>query len=221
MKILPNGIAVIEGDTHLSKWVEESGRLDIAEQMLLPFRKYIPVGGRVLDIGANIGDHTATYSKWVGEEGAVYAFEPNPVAYECLCHNFSSSKNVFPSSCALSSISGRSSLVMSDNVGASFLSGNTGAVVLRMLDEYRFLSIDFIKIDVEGFETKVLRGAKITIQNTRPVMLIEVNAAALERAGSSSSELLSLISSYGYSAEITDPKLTLSSPQFDVLCLPE
>lgn len=221
MKILSSGIAVIEGDTHISKWVEENGRLDIAEQMLIPFRKYIPVGGRVLDIGANIGDHTATYSKWVGEEGAVYAFEPNPAAYECLCHNFSSSKNVFPSNCALSSGSGRSSFVLSENVGASFLSGNTGTVVLRKLDEYRILSIDFIKIDVEGFETNVLRGAKVTIQNTRPVMLIEVNAGALERAGTSSSELLSLISSYGYSTEITDPKLNLSSLQFDVLCLPE
>lgn len=225
MKILSNGIAVIEGDTHLSKWVEDSGTLRIAEAYMKPFRKYVPVGGVVFDVGACIGDHTATYADWVGPEGLVLAIEPNEEAAACLFHNMEH----LPVACfqhALSDKEGNASIVRDKNAGASYLieTNSTKGIPLFTLDEivetFCHNKVDFIKIDAEGFETKILLGACDTIHNQRPVMLIEVNAGALERAGTSKSELLELIEHFKYRHEITDSRLTYESPQFDVICVP-
>ena len=221
MKILPNNIAVIEGDTHISKWVEDHGRLNIAKEMLAPFRKYVKPGGKVIDVGANIGDHTITYAEWVGATGSVYAFEPNEEAFRCLVHNMANFSTVFPMAQALAEKSGRAELVRQDNAGASYLTGVGGSIRLRALDDYMFQSVDFIKIDAEGYETKILRGSAITIKKCRPVMLIEVNLGALVRVGSSRDELIDILESMNYSVEITDNRLRLDDPQYDVICVPE
>ena len=55
MKITRHGFAIIEGDTHLGKWAEESGRLDHDQSALPQVLPFIPIGGIVIDIGANIG----------------------------------------------------------------------------------------------------------------------------------------------------------------------
>lgn len=220
LKILPNGIAVIEGDTHLSKWVEDSGTLRIAETELTPFRKYIPKCGVVIDCGAAIGDHTVTYADWVDLCGRVYAFEPNPEAYECLMKNTEGMPQVSAFRYGLSDVQGLTGVSISPNAGASFLQdGVFPKTSLVTLDDFH-LTPDFIKIDVEGYEPKVLRGAADTIARSRPVMLIEVNSGALERAGSSQYELLSILSGMDYRTRITDNRIKWDDPQYDVLCLP-
>lgn len=218
MKILPCGVAVVEGDTHIAKWVEQSNTLKIAAAMLEPFKQYVPEGGIVYDIGANIGDHAATYAEWVGIHGVVYAFEPNPTAFECL--EFNSRPPIMPMQVALSDKDGLTSLVISDNVGASHLVDVEGTIPTFALDHIDLQSPNFIKIDVEGYETKVLRGGVECITNCKPVMLIEVNEGALVRAGSSVAELLDLIESYGYNMRITDASLKYTYPQYDIICLP-
>lgn len=220
MKILPNGIAVIEDDTHLSKWVEQSGTLRIAEKMLTPFRKYIPKCGVVIDCGAMIGDHTATYADWVDLCGRVYAFEPNPEAHKCLLKNTEKMPQVTAFLIGLSDMNGTSGIEISPNAGASFLYDGDGPKIRTMpLDEFQ-LTPDFIKIDVEGCEPKVLRGAADTISRSRPVMLIEVNAGALERAGSSRDKLLKMLSDLEYRAKIIDNRIKWNDPQYDVICYP-
>lgn len=219
MKILPNGVCVIDGDTHISKWVEEHGKLSIAEDYLSPFRKYVPEGGTVIDAGANIGDHAITYSKWVGNEGRVFAFEPNPDAFECLVENVP--LNVIPLRYGLGSKRATASICKNENVGASFLHGDSGGIIINTLDSFNFSGVDFIKIDVEGYETQVILGALKTIEESRPAMLVEVNSGALLRAGSSSLQLSSLIGRLGYVMTITDRHLRWSSQQFDIICVPK
>lgn len=220
MIILPNGIAVIEGDTHVSKWVQDSGTLRIAEKMLTPFRKHIPKCGVVIDCGAMIGDHTVTYADWVTLCGRVYAFEPNPEAFACLVLNTHQMPQVTAFRIGLSDVSGSSNVQVSPNAGASYLQDGDGPEIsLMSLDEFQ-ITPDFIKIDVEGYEPKVLRGAADTIARSRPVMLIEVNSGALERAGSSRDELLKMISDLEYRAKITDNRIKWDADQYDVLCLP-
>lgn len=218
-KILPFGVMVIDGDTHVSRWVEQEGRLRIAEKYLKPFRKYVPVGGTVVDAGAMIGDHTATYADWVGPEGSVICFEPNPEAFECLKYNIGTEKAELCDQ-ALSDKYYFSSLVISDNAGASYLCDKLGAVQTIQLDGLKLNRLDFLKLDIEGFETRALRGARETIARLRPVMLIEVNEGALIRAGSSREELLKTIRGYDYWAAITEKGLSFSDPQYDVICLP-
>jgi FkbM family methyltransferase len=220
MKILSNGIAVIEGDTHISKWVKDSNTLRIAEEMLAPFKKYVLPGDTVIDIGASIGDHTVTYADWVGDKGMVVAFEPNPEAYLCLLHNTKHVHQVLTVSLGLSDSESSVSLVRLANSGASYLSNNSGDVKVTTLDDFEFEGVSFIKIDAEGYETRILRGAKETIERNTPVMLIEVNQGALERSGSSADELLGVIRELGYSPEMTDARLNWDDPQYDVICLP-
>lgn len=222
MKILSNGIAVIDKDTHISAWVQQHGTLEIAKDMLLPFKQYIPVGGTVIDVGASIGDHTITYADWVGPTGLVAAFEVNPRAYECLEHNTKHLPQVLPVKTGLSDVDGKVVLVELDNAGANYLTTGKSKtkVPVTALDSYEFKNVSFIKIDVEGYEVKVLEGARTTIADSRPVMLIEVNRATLERAGTSAERLFEVLTELGYSMEITDNRIPWSDPQYDIICLP-
>lgn len=220
MKLLPNGIAVIKGDTHISAWVIEHNKLNIAEEMLAPYREYAPTGSTVVDVGASIGDHTVTYAQWVGKDGLVVAFEPHAEAYECLLHNTESLSQVFPINSALSDIEDTASLVSLTNAGASYLDSNGYGISTLLLDNFELSNVSFVKIDAEGFETRILRGSVKTISKYRPVMLLEVNRMALERAGSSVVELIDLLVSMKYGMCITDYLIPWSAPQYDILCLP-
>lgn len=218
MLILPCGAAVIEGDTHISAWVAKQNKLTIAEKYLSPFRKFVPVGGTVVDVGAMIGDHTMTYADWVGPGGKVHAFEPNPEAFECLAYNMRDLDQVVAYKFGLSDQAGTCKLNLSPNAGASHLSNEEGEIKMIALDDLDLASLHFLKIDAEGFETRILSGARETLHHLCPAMLIEVNEGALVRAGSCRDELLGLIHLMGYDFTITDPKLKFTDAQYDVIC---
>lgn len=217
MKILPFGVAVIEGDTHVSKWVLDQKRLDISRPYLTLLRKYLTPSTVAIDVGAMIGDHTIVYADWCK---SVHAFEPNKEAFECLIHNMNRFSNVTVHNTALSDKAHSAEFSINENAGASFISESVaGDVECNTLDSFRIEDIGFIKIDAEGYETKILYGSIETIERDSPVMLIEVNSFALERAGSSRAELLSLISDLGYASSITDRRIREEDPQYDIFCL--
>lgn len=215
MKILPNGIAVIEGDGWISKWVEMHGRLDHDQWLLSQVSQYIFEGDTVVDIGANIGDHTKAYLDYVGPSGKVYAIEPNPIAFECLQHNCPAAElynvalgDIDQSACRL--------VTENNNIGATYtIVDDSGGVKVMMLDELPLRRCDYIKIDVEGFECSVLSGGEATIKRFNPIMLVEVTANNLLRQGKSEKELLEIIKDFGYSTRILQPDSPL---QYDLLC---
>lgn len=224
MKILPNGIAVIEGDTHISKWVEQSGRLDHDQNMLPLLTPYIRQGSEVIDIGAFIGDHTVFYATLAGH---VYAFEPNPIAFECLKHNTKDcgivKKGHSNVTCFMAGASDRrhhAAITEADNAGASYMQEAAEGVRCMPVDSLMLQDVSFIKMDCEGFEPHALRGLTQTIERCRPHMLIEVNAAALERNGSSAHALIDQVRAMGYSVRNVYKEQPLSGPQFDMVCIP-
>ena len=89
-----NGIALLKDDQCICRFIRESGRLDHDQNMLPLLKEFIKNGDVVLDIGAFIGDHTIYYSKLVGDNGSVIAFEPNRDSFFCLEHNLKAYKNV-------------------------------------------------------------------------------------------------------------------------------
>jgi FkbM family methyltransferase len=220
MKILPNNIAILENDQWISKWVRESGRLDHDQWLLPRALPHIPEGGTVIDIGAFIGDHTIAYANKVGKCGWVIAFEPNPAAFECLQHNMSSLHQV---NCINGGVGESNESIGLEihphNAGATYPT-EAGKIKCQTIDGLGDINIDFIKIDAEGFEVKILKGGKNKITTCKPVMLIEVNSGALERAGTSVGELLVLLAQYGYTFENIDGTGNLSGPQYDILCKP-
>jgi len=222
VKELPNGIWVIEGDTHVSKWIEQQGRLD-HDMNSLPFiLPYIREGDTVIDAGAFVGDHTIAYARAVGITGKVYAFEPNPVAFQCLQHNMESFENVHLSRFGLS-----------DNAATVPLSGNNGNhggayvgshmkladVDLTRLDEACIVP-DLIKFDIEGCEVKALYGAERTIEEHRPILMIEVNEVALKRQGATPKEIFMFLGTRGYDWKIMQENCDEFSPMYDIIATP-
>jgi FkbM family methyltransferase len=219
------GFYVLQNDTHLSRWIENSNQLVIPYNVaeIASYAHVIPEGGVVINAGACLGDHTAAYAHIVGSQGHVYAFEPRPDTFAALEKNMSVFKNVHVLNCALSDTNGTVNLVLDPNVGASYTTSAEGDVKIEpaKLDDLfltTFTRCDFIHLDAEGYEPRILLGAQELIRKFRPALVLELCDHHLKRAGSSETELLSLLKKWGY---IVFPIPGQVCPeQRDVLALP-
>ena len=136
---------------------------------------------RAIDIGANVGVWSYWLSKYAKQ---VESFEPNPKIFNALKNI--KIKNVNSYNIALSNKSGSVDLLIPkgskgfSNQGASLSSIKVQgehkriSIEAKCLDEYNFLDVDFIKIDVEGHEHEVIEGAQETIKKFKPTMVIEM-----------------------------------------------
>jgi FkbM family methyltransferase len=225
MKLTSEGIAVIEDDTHLSKWIEEQKTLEVAKGFCELFARFIPPGGTVIDVGACLGDMTATFSRMVGDNGSVIAFEPNPAAFECLYHNMKPYKNVRLINCGLGSVRSSASVVhppnADKNLGASQLKDG-GPVLITSMDNLSasWKRVDFIKIDAEGWEPRILNGAIDTLKRFKPTILVEINIPILESMGQTRHDVMKPLMDLGYAFQPAEPHLSWDLPQLDVLCIP-
>jgi FkbM family methyltransferase len=130
------------------------------------FRRAVRPGWTVIDAGANVGAYSMLFALWAGSEGAVYAFEPDPAAYEGLCRHIALnglSGRVHPFPVALTDgADGRVALARHGSSGLSRLaprSARTIDVDAVSVDDFcrsRGISPDLIKIDVEGAEDLIL-----------------------------------------------------------------
>ncbi len=221
MKILPNGIAVLENDSHLSKWIEEQGRLAVDGTARTLAERFIKPGDAVVDGGASLGDHTTVYLDAAGPSGTVYAFEPNPDAFECLRHNC---QNAIASPFALGQ-KGTGKLMRDGpgnlNFGSSFIQTGEGEIVVVPLDFYDLSRLSFIKLDIEGMEFDALCGAVETLKRCRPVVMAEINRGCMARRGVTYEMIDSLMASLGYRMELLDANYGLECAQTDVLFIPQ
>jgi FkbM family methyltransferase len=177
-------------------------------QILRLARAILPRDGVFLDIGANVGIHTLAVAQHVSDGGAVVSFEPHPVNHRLLIHNI---------------VQNRLRHVVAENLGlAESPSVLTGAACaqggnwsLASQGDYRFEvklvrlddylqdhpvpRIDLIKLDVEGAEVRVLRGAKQTIDRFHPLVVFEVCPSWLTKMKTSPVELFAELVGHGYS----------------------
>jgi len=214
---------VVKGKWH-GKWMELNladwserftfflGRYyDLPTQLML--REYLRKGDCVVDIGANIGMISLFASHLVGPQGAVISFEPNPLCCQRIQSLIQRNgiSNVTLLQAALSDRPGTLELkVNPEHTGTATLTPiptkDQGAYSQRfsvdvklgdaVLGEGR--PIQLIKIDVEGFETNVLRGCRGIMQRWKPAIVTEAVKEHLERAGSSLEDLFSLMQAEGY-----------------------
>ena len=150
---------------------------------------------RALDIGGHVG----FWSEWLAARFArVDSFEPHPLLQECFRLNVPHG-NVTLHSCALGAAAGEAGMeLVADNSGMSHVApaGGTGVRVMR-LDDLGFDDVDFIKIDCEGYEAAVLRGADETLRRCKPLVLIEQIDTTLERYGEAPGAALELLRASG------------------------
>lgn len=221
MKLVHGNIAVLDGDVGISRWVEEAGRIDHdlgVRDRICPF---IPAGGVVVDGGANLGSHAVPYAERVGNNGTVFAFEPNPFAYACLVHNTKPFHWVHCSPCALTeNDSGTYMHLDPTNVGGSYsCEGGTLFVPSVAIDSLDLDRCDLIKLDIEGSELRALKGASQTLKKLKPILILEVNRGHLARAGKHSvEELYGFLRGHEYTVE--DWNGQSNTDQYDVICKP-
>lgn len=139
-------------------------------------------GDTCLDIGANAGAVTLYLAKRVGKTGRVVSFEPGPVFFERLSHNvklnpdFKDRVELF--NLGVSDKPGVLKWFEDPNFpGNAYLLGQSGIEVgVVTLDEAvlpKLTKLNFVKIDVEGMEPEVLRGARLLIEKHRPKIFME------------------------------------------------
>jgi FkbM family methyltransferase len=126
-----------------------------------------------LDIGANVGLWSQDLCK---EFDQVIAFEPVADFRACLLKNVTAT-NFEVRACALGESDTQINMIITaDNTGHSHVdtaSIGAGSIPMYRLDSLNLPHIDYIKIDCEGYENTILRGAKETILKYRPIMVVE------------------------------------------------
>ena len=152
------------------------------EKFLVAFiSKIIVPTKNMLDVGSNIGIWSIVYSTFI--KGTIHAFEPQGEIFNCLVNNIKMNKcvNVIPYNLALSdkhtSYSMNASYDTHDNFGAFRISPD-GTLSINAVtgDSLNISNIGFIKMDVEGHELEALKGLSKTIQENKPILLIEIHS---------------------------------------------
>jgi FkbM family methyltransferase len=157
------------------------------------YREHVRPGDVVLDIGANVGAHTLPLARLVGDGGRVFAFEPSDFAFAKLRRNIDLNPKLAPAIEAGQIMLSTSSadplskevyaswpLDQSDNLHedhAGRLTPTSGAT-MGSVDEFvaaRGLTrINFVKLDVDGNEHKVLAGSLKTLEQFKPKVMMEL-----------------------------------------------
>lgn len=187
-----------KNDIFIGGALQRYGEFSAAELFL--FEQLIGAEDVVVEAGANIGAHTVQLSRMAE---TVYAFEPQRIVFQTLCANLALNQrdNVYARQAALGAAAG--ALVvpeLSPSRRASFGSLSLGdctvgeSVPMVTLDSLGLPACRFIKVDVEGMESAVLRGAAATISRCRPLIYVENDREDASR------ELIELIDGFGYVA---------------------
>jgi FkbM family methyltransferase len=166
------------------------------------FRAAVRSGDTVIDAGANVGCYALLFGCWVGSSGHVYAFEPDPRAYEGLSRHVDLNglrSIVTPINAAVSDGTRPDArMVVNGSPGVSRLAAmqpeaHTISVATTSIDEFcarHQITPRVIKIDVEGAELDVLRGARDTIARTHDLQLfVEMHPSLWRAAGIDADDL--------------------------------
>jgi|SaaInlV_150m_DNA_4_1039716.scaffolds.fasta_scaffold00218_4 FkbM family methyltransferase len=165
--------------------------------------------GNIIDIGANFGFHSVMFSKLIN--GKVFSFEPQQQNYQLLLNNIK--HNDIQNIVAYNHACGDSDTTVSlpiiphnitewnmgdftPNIMLGRCKSNTVRSVI--LDNFDLPKIDFIKIDVQGWEKKVLSGLVQTLRKDKPILIVEFEEHQLSKVNCSSKELFDFIRGLDY-----------------------
>lgn len=179
--------------------------------------KHIDGAEIIFDIGGNIGQTALNIAKYKAEKkqpAQIISFEPYNENYEKFKYNLQLNKtikNISIENIALGSTtntikifkecvtnSGGNRVVYNEEENTEGIEETPQITLDNYVYEKGLSKIDLIKIDVEGYELEVLKGATSTLQKLRPVLLLEFDSLNLKKQGSSAKELLNFLKSIDY-----------------------
>lgn len=199
-----------DGEQHLPAWMSHpknrrdivDGRQryqglkqDLAMKWCKQFRTAVDVGG-----------HVGLWSFYLSRQFvSIHAFEPVAVHRECFAVNVTA-PNVTLHACALGEKAGSVSMKTAPtSSGDSFVSGHSmlaevagpGDIPMKRLDEFDFQDVDFLKIDCEGYELFVLRGAEEMLKRCQPCVIVEQKPGHAQNFGLPETGAVSYLQSLG------------------------
>ncbi len=145
-------------------------------------KKFIKSDSTVIDIGANIGVHSIYFAE-AAPQGKVLSIEPQVTIYPVLLQNISKFNNIIPLNVAVDLDLKISSFFIADDNAYSSLKDTKRKKILNVKQVVTlpfdliinlFDKVDFIKIDVEGFEKNVLASMKSLLLRDKPVLFVEI-----------------------------------------------
>lgn len=185
------------------------------------FRDAVTPGATVFDVGANLGAYTLLFAQWVGPAGKVVAFEPAPAAATGLRRLVGLNEvrdRVEIVEAAVSGAVGTASFASDGSSGANALvaaaPGGRGVISVpttsldAFCDAHR-LRPDVIKIDVEGEELEVLRGARRTLSLPSVQAFLELHPSAWVARGITAAAIRAELESLRLTAEPLDPSIDI------------
>lgn len=166
-------------------------------------RKALRPGDVVVDCGANNGFTGVLFARAVGPRGRVIGFEPSPVNLEAARANarLNNVPNFELVAAAVGAASGRVAFDPGFGNGSIVAGGPIEVPVITLDEHFTGQRVDFIKVDVEGYEIEVLRGAQ-AILGQHPGLAIEVHVALYPDRERRIVELFALIDMARYKAQV-------------------
>jgi FkbM family methyltransferase len=186
----------------------------------------------IFDVGANIGETTLNFAKIIGETGTVHSFEPDPINHTFIERNINLNnfKNILLFPLGFGDVEGTFKIHTFNerNKGMNRIiidTDNTKSyreIKITTIDSYvkdkNIQKIDLIKIDVEGFEFNVLRGATKTLTEFNPILFIELDNENLRDQKSNSKELITFLENKGYNIFHSETNQKITSNMDFSLC---
>ena len=205
-----DGVVVL---ADLSDWITLHGLVEGYDREFAMSWAFIRPGDTVIDVGANIGIWTIAAAKKTGQQGQVHAFEPLEANFGRLLHNIdlNAATNVVPQKLALSDRAGPRRFFPSPNMNSGVgrlvtddwtgLHSTVEAVTLDdYCDQHGITSVNVLKIDVEGAEYFVLKGATRLLRSSDPpIIVFEMNREMAADLGSSPDKIETFLAALGYS----------------------
>jgi FkbM family methyltransferase len=169
---------------------------------------FIKLGAVVIDAGANFGYNSVLLGKQAGPEGTLVSFEPQRIIHQQLSGNLILNNIYNAITCQAALGDGSKKVVnmrpveyQADwvNIGDTSVGEDGEEVAIYTLDEIGLERVDFIKMDVQGYELFALQGAQNILTNQQPDLFIEIEPHQLIKFGVTEEQLLDYIKSFGYS----------------------
>jgi len=218
LQFIPPGlqVPVVRGPLQGKRWIVGSsinrcwlGIYDPAESALM--KRHLRSGSVCFDIGAQAGYHTLYASSLVGSRGRVYAFEPAPKNIANIKKHVAMNHlaNVSLIEAAVSDFDGVSHFDCASSAVAGHLSADGGLAVRTItldheIDAGALPEPDYIKIDAEGAELRILEGSRKLLKRRHPTLSVETHQW-LPEFPTVRQDCIRFLSELGYTVAEPDP----------------
>jgi len=191
-----------DGESHLPQWIANpkvrmhlNGRAAYQGQKQVAAMELCKQHRTAVDVGAHVGLWSFNLARAFNH---VHAFEPVQAHRECFETNTAELGNITLYACALGDRAGRVKIRTEPTSSGDSRVDGVGDIPMHTLDRMQLENVDLVKIDCEGFELFVLRGAEELLARQKPVVVVEQKPGHAQKFGLGERDAVAYLESLGY-----------------------